>query len=191
MKTHTWILIAALFVLPVSAEPPDNERNAIAAQDAAPPAPAIDRVGFPKNYSSTFKLLGISRRNKEPAIMTVYGNDPVASVKSASQLPYSNGSIIIMEWANTLKDDEGTFVRDSKGEPRAGKVVRIDVMRRGKDFGEAYGANRAGEWEFASYTPNGGYLTPPEKSAECAACHAKAGPEKDFVFRLRVPGSSH
>jgi hypothetical protein len=55
-------------------------------------------------------------------------------------------------------------------------------MRRGEGFGEAYGASRSGEWEYAGYRMDGSYTTPPEKSAACAACHLKAGAERDFVY---------
>jgi len=48
-----------------------------------------------------------------------------------------------------------------------------------------YGASRAGEWEFASYRPDGSTLIPPDKAEHCAACHLNAGAGKDFVFRTR------
>ena len=61
-------------------------------------------------------------------------------------------------------------------------------MRRGGGFGEVYGASRAGEWEFASYRADGTTLIEPANAVQCAACHLKAGAEKDFVLpapRLR------
>jgi hypothetical protein len=58
-------------------------------------------------------------------------------------------------------------------------------MRRGTGFGERYGESRAGEWEFASYRPDGGTLQSPDHTAHCASCHRNAGADKDFVFRTR------
>jgi uncharacterized protein (TIGR02246 family) len=136
---------------------------------------ATDRVGFPKGYPSTFRLLSVAERNEAPEIITVYGNNLAASVTNADQLPYANGSVIVMEWANALKDD-------SAGQPRKGEIVRVDVMRRAEGFGEAYGANRAGNWEFMRYAADGSQLPSPPP-AECAACHAKAGAAKDYVYR--------
>jgi hypothetical protein len=59
-------------------------------------------------------------------------------------------------------------------------------MRREIGFGEAYGSNRSGEWEFVEYKPDGSYITPPAKSAACAECHIKAGPRRDFVYKAAL-----
>jgi hypothetical protein len=64
-------------------------------------------------------------------------------------------------------------------------VLGMHVMRREKDFGQAYGSKRSGEWEYVEYRADGSYITPPQKSASCAECHIKAGPEKDFVYNAR------
>jgi hypothetical protein len=116
--------------------------------------------------------------------MTAYGNDLAASVTKAQQLPYPNGSIIVMEFAKELTDSEGKPLLDANRQRQKGEVQHVDVMRRGEDFGEAYGANRSGQWEFAGYFLDGTYSTTPAKSASCAQCHQKAGPAKDFVFPL-------
>jgi len=67
------------------------------------------------------------------------------------------------------------------------QVTGLHVMRREKGFGEAYGKNRAGEWEYVEYRPDGSYQTPPQKSGSCAECHVKAGQQRDFVYRGRLP----
>jgi hypothetical protein len=148
----------------------------------------MDRVGFPKDYRATFKVLGVpARTNLAPSVvMTAYGNDRAASVTNAAQLPYPNGSVIVMEFAEALQDAEGKPLLDANGQPQKGKVQHVDVMRRGEGFGEAYGPNRSGEWEFAGYHLNGSYSTAPAKSASCAQCHRKAGAAKDFVFPLKA-----
>jgi hypothetical protein len=49
------------------------------------------------------------------------------------------------------------------------------------------GANRAGEQEFVECLPDGSSITPPRKSATCAAGHRKdAGPDRDFGFKARL-----
>jgi uncharacterized protein (TIGR02246 family) len=151
-------------------------------------APKADRVGFPKDYRTVFKVLGVpDRTNPSPAlVMTAYGNDLAASVTNAAQLPYPNGSIILMEFAQALKDSEDKPLLDANGRPQTGKVHHVDVMRRGESFGEAYGSNRSGQWEFAGYQLDGTYSTAPAKSASCAQCHQKAGAAKDFVFPLKA-----
>ena len=177
------VVAAALLGHAASSEPPtgkaDNESPAAAA-------PTTDRVGFPKDYQTHFKVLGVIVKEQELRVSTVYGNELAAAVTSREKLPYPEGSVILVEFSDALRDANNQVVRDANGALKRGVVERIDVMKRGKGFGEAYGANRAGEWEYAGYRLDGSYTTPPEKSAQCAACHRKAGPENDFVFRMRA-----
>jgi hypothetical protein len=125
-------------------------------------------------------------KTSEGKLVTIYGNSAAASVTNSVQLPYPNGSVIVMESARGLVDGEGKPVRDDKGNLRKGAVTGLHVMRRERGFGEAYGKNRAGESEYVEYKPDGTYITPPEKSATCAQCHLKAGAERDFVYQARL-----
>jgi hypothetical protein len=150
-------------------------------------AATADRVGFPRDYRASLKLLSVSVKDDEPSVMTAYGNEQATSITASSQLPYPYGTVIAMEFAHGVRDGEKQIVHDASGTARKGDVARIDVMRRERGYGEVYGDNRAGEWEFASYRPDGTTLVSPEKGGTCAACHRKAGPERDFVYRLRVP----
>ena len=68
-------------------------------------------------------------------------------------------------------------------------VELIEPARREKDFGEAYGKNRTGEWEYVEYRADETYITPPQKSFACAECHVKAGREKDFVYKGWFPAA--
>ena len=119
--------------------------------------------------------------------MVAYGNELATSVRTEGQLPYPYGTVIAMEFAHGVRDGEGQLMYDTGGTVLTAAVARIDVMRRGRGFGAMYGESRAGEWEFASYRPDGSTLTAPENDTACAACHRKAGAERDFVYRLRVP----
>ena len=157
-----------------------------AAEPALPPAPAEDRVGFPKDYQVKFEILRTVRRTKELKVVTVYGNKPAASVTNAAQLPYPYGSILVMETAHALKDAEGKPALDTAGELRRDKIAGIHVMRRERGFGEAYGKNRTAEWEYVEYREDGTTITPASKSATCAECHVKAGPARDFVYEARL-----
>jgi len=154
--------------------------------DAAPAASRLpDRVGLPPEYATRFHALGGTVYGNQHGLSTVYANDPVASAASAAQANYPNGSVIVMEYAAPVYDGEQQLLRDPHGQPLKGAIARIDVMRRGGGYGEMYGASRAGEWEFASYRADGSTLIAPADAAHCAACHLKAGPEKDFVYRSR------
>jgi uncharacterized protein (TIGR02246 family) len=154
------------------------------AAATAPVGAAADRVGFPRDYGSTLKLLGVTSQDHEPSVMTAYGNTlATAVVDGADRIQYPYGTVIAMEFAHGVRDGEGQLLYDAGGVLRKAEVNRIDVMRRERGYGEVYGKNRAGEWEFASYRPDGSTLLAPENASACAACHLKAGADRDFVFR--------
>jgi hypothetical protein len=148
--------------------------------------PTTDRVGFPKNYLQRFTMLRTVNKLSEHKVVTVYGNTLAASITNRAQLPYPYGSVLDMETATVLLGPWGQPVLDDKGVVRKKEVVGLHVSRRESGFGEAYGKNRAGEWEFVEYKPDGTYITPPNKSASCAECHVKAGVQRDFVYRGRL-----
>jgi len=153
-------------------------------------APSEDRVGFPQDYAETYQVLRTVAREEGEKLVTVYGNAQAASLTNRAQLPYPYGSILVMETASTVKDAGGQPVKGADGALKKDQVLGLHVMRREKDFGVAYGSNRTGEWEYVEYRGDGSYLTPPQKSAICAACHVKAGAEKDFVYKGRPAEAS-
>ena len=155
----------ALSILPVRSEDP--------------PAPAVDRVGFPKDYQAKWRQLRSSQNAKEKTVVIVYGNGPAAARQDAS---YPYGAVIVMETWSTLRDEAKNVRMDEAGHFRKDQVTGLHVMRKEHGFGEAYRENRTGEWEYAEYRPDGSYITPPADSAKCAKCHLKAGAAKDFVF---------
>jgi hypothetical protein len=161
----------------------------LAGQSENASAPGTDRVGLPKDYPEKFTVLRAVNKESEQKVVTVFGNEPAASVHQAGDLPYPYGSIIVMETARALKDAQGKPQLDDKDGFRRGEVTGIHVMRRERGFGEAYGTSRSGEWEYVEYRPDGSYLTPPQKSFTCAECHLKAGPQRDFVYRGRLPAA--
>jgi hypothetical protein len=169
------LLISSMAAALVAGEAPDA------------PAPTVDRVGFPKDYAETFRVFRRVNRPEKQQVVTVYGNEKAASIARADQLPYPYGSIIVMETASARKDARGKPQVDAEGHYRRDDVVGLHVMRREKGFGEAYGKNRTGEWEYVEYRADGSYITPPQKSTACAECHVKAGRERDFVYRGRLP----
>ena len=153
--------------------------------DDSLPGTTKDRVGFPKNYPSTFAVLRTVPREDGAKLVTVYGNAEAASVTNKTQLPYPYGSVLVMETASTKKDVDGKPAKNAHGTLQKDQVLGLHVMRRGKGFGEANGDKRSGEWEFVEYRADGTYITPPQKSASCAECHIKAGQSKDFVYKAR------
>ena len=115
-------------------------------------ADPTDRVGFPAEYPR-FTVLRTANMTQRGLLGTIYGNTAAASVHDVTRLPYPNGAVIVMEWATPLKAADGTPLAAAGGLWKKGAVVRIDVMRREAGYGAAYGAKRAGEWEFAYILP--------------------------------------
>ncbi len=158
----------------------------VVSPGAAPAAgPTVDRVGFPKNYRDDFAMLAPPRLNQQGLVQTAYGNERAAEAEAGAAQRYPNGSVFVMEFAAAVRDEGGQPRLDPAGNPRRGDIHHIDTMRREAGFGEAYGKNRAGEWEFARFKPDGSLGIPPAKSAFCAECHMKAGAARDFVFPLQ------
>jgi len=124
-------------------------------------APAADRVGFPEGYREKLRVLRTSEKPDKQEVKVIYGNEAAAGAKDGV---YPYGSLLVME------------------SRKQGAVTVLHVMRKERGFGEAYGPNRTGEWEYTEYKPDGSYITPPQKSEACASCHVKAGAAKDFVY---------
>ena len=148
------------------------------------PAPAVDRVGFPKDYESVFRQLRSTENADAKTVIVVYGNSAAASRK-AGDYPY--GAVIVMETWSTQQDGAKKVLLDAAGHFRKDQLTGLHVMRKEHGFGAAYRENRTGEWEYAEYRPDGGYITAPAASAKCARCHLKAGPANDFVFGGKKP----
>jgi hypothetical protein len=131
---------------------------------------AEDVVRYPSTYVS-FKQVRTITVKQDPPHGTVFLNAEAASAERSS---YPYGSVVVMEW----RKDGPT-----------GAIARLDVMRKEKGFGASYGPDRTGEWEYASYSPEGKLVTNAAQARACAQCHSKAGPEKDFVYVGKFPPS--
>jgi ketosteroid isomerase-like protein/mono/diheme cytochrome c family protein len=169
----------------------DFARPIAAPVTGAQGAQEHDRVGFPRSYAAQFHALGGTQSDPNSELTTVFANELAASAARSEGGRFPDGAVIVMEFARPQKDGEDQLLRDAHGQPLKGEIAHVDVMRRGAGFGAAYGASRAGEWEFASYRPDGSTLIPPARAQHCAACHQKAGADKDFVFRRRSWSAAH
>jgi plastocyanin len=148
------------------------------------PAPSEDRVGFPSGYQEDFKLMYVYDRLDNRQVRVVCGNEVAASVEQGEPFPY--GSILVMETWRAKLDADGKLVKDSNGRLIRENLNGIFVMRKEQGFGEAYQDLRTGEWEYVAFRPDESHSTPPQNSANCAACHLGSSEEKDWVFRADV-----
>lgn len=124
---------------------------------------AEDVVRYPSGYAAFQQVRTITVK-QDPPHGTVFLNPQAASAERSA---YPYGSVVVMEW----RKDGPT-----------GTIARLDVMRKEKGFGESYGPDRTGEWEYASYSPEGKLVTNATQARACARCHLKAGAAKDFVY---------
>jgi plastocyanin len=143
--------------------------------------PSLDRVGFPANYRDTFTKLLTVDRSDNGQIRVIWGN----SIAAANPLdePYAYGSILLFEQYSSKMDSAGNLLLDDNGRQMPDTLAQILVQRKEVGFGEAYGANRNGEWEYVAYRPDGTFATAPENSGGCAACHLQVGSIRDYVYR--------
>ena len=152
-----------------------------------PPAPAVDRVGFPTGYRENFHLLYTFDRPDNRQVRIVYANDNAFSVKNGMQGAYPYGSVIVMETWRTLQDSSANPLLDADGRYQKDTLNAIFVMRKEKGFGVDYKQNQTGEWEYVAYNPDTvTYNTTPRNSFNCAICHQQAAAGKDWVFRASL-----
>jgi plastocyanin len=156
----------------------------LASATQSPPAPLVDRVGFPDGYQTTFVPLFAFDRPDTRQVRVVYGNHQAASTRKGE--PYAYGSVLVMETHRARLDTQNVPVRDADGRFIRDGLVGIFVMRKERGYGVEYAANRTGEWEYVAYTPTGSFLTPPSESWSCANCHLSATAGQDWVFRTNL-----
>lgn len=151
----------------------------------APPAPTVDRVGFPEDYQTKFHLWFVYDRPDTRQVRSIYANDVANSVTADTQFNYPYGSVLVMETHTALRDASGNPVLDENGryqkDPAA--TPTIFVMRKERGFGADYGPNRTGEWEYVAYRPDRSFQTTPQASGNCAICHRGSNQAQDWVFR--------
>jgi hemoglobin len=150
-------------------------------QTQTPPAPVVDRVGFPDDYQRTFVPLFAFDRPDNRQVRVIYGNHRVTNTPKGE--PYQYGSILVMETYRAAVDAQNTPLRDAQGRFIRDALTAIFVMRKERGFGAEYEQNRTGEWEYVAFRPDRTYQTEPRGSWSCANCHLMATKTYDWVFR--------
>jgi plastocyanin len=171
--------------VPAATNTPDPNAPTPAPTPTLLPAPSADHVGFPENYMTDFKLLYVFDRPDRRVVRIVCGNDIAAQQQDGK--PFAYGSVLLMISYAAQLDGDGQPVLDENGHFIGTKLLTLHVMRKEAGFGEAYGEQRAGEWEFVLYNSDGSYQNPPETTNFCASCHSSEGGEAvDHVFRMNL-----
>lgn len=126
-----------------------------------------DAVKFPAGYQSEFTLYDTRNRVGKPQIVDLYANK--VAQETAGPTESADGSILIMEIYKAKMDADGNAITREDGLYEKGKVAAVAVMEKRSDWGDAIPAeDRAGDWGFALYTPDG---QPKENDLDCKTCH--------------------
>jgi plastocyanin len=149
-----------------------------------PAGPSEDRVGFPTGYQTAFVPFYTFDHERVRQVRVVWANAIAATAQPDQPYPY--GSVLVQEIYRAVVDAQGNPVLDENGRLERGELTVIEPMRKEAGFGQEYGPNRTGEWEYARYRPDGSPVLQPEETSQCAACHASAGAARDWVFRANL-----
>jgi plastocyanin len=159
------------------------------------PGTSADRIGFPKDYKTTFKQLYVLDNPQNQQVRVIWANDIAMTVDVTQAWNFPYGSILLFEDYPTIPDAAGNPTRDKDGRFVRGDLRTVFAMKKDKGFGAEYGPVRNGEWEYVSYLPDGSFATAPANSGACALCHMQGtssalsnnlpaiNAKNDYVFR--------
>jgi hypothetical protein len=175
----------------VTAPPPGVTVQATPAIAPAPTLSALtapgadeDRMGLPPDYAQRFGTFYVFDRSDNRQVRHVFGNAQALAARPGQRYPY--GSVLVMETWRAKLGPDAQPEPDAAGRYQKEELTGVFVMRKERGFGEKYGPDRTGEWEYVAYRPDlSGLATPPERSQACAQCHlvASDGGRKDWVVR--------
>lgn len=134
-------------------------------------------VAFPDGYKDSFTHYNTQNRANNKQIADMYANQiAIESIKSGS---LADGSRIVMEVYLPETNEDGKPVTGPDGLFIKSKLAAIAVMEKKSDWDNAFSADdRAGNWGFALYTPDG---TPKKNDLDCVTCHRPLS-NQDYMF---------
>ena len=144
------------------------------------PKPLNDgELALPAGYASWQKFLTAVQRPDAKQVREIYMNPAGASATAAGGFP--NGTVFVMENYGAEANADGSLAKGPDGRLVKGKLLRVFVMGKGQDWGQAVPEPlRNGDWVYASYLPDG--TKGPEVLNACRGCHLPAA-GKDYVQR--------
>lgn len=140
-----------------------------------------DFVKYPESYQQVFTQYDIANRANQTQVAKFYANEiAVASYKKGEEA--APGSVVIMEIYEPKKDADGKIVSGDDGIFEIEKLAAVAVMEKKSDWDKAFSQdNRAGDWGFALYNPDG---TPKSNDLNCVQCHIPLKPQ-DHLFTFQ------
>jgi hypothetical protein len=144
-----------------------------------------ERIEFPLSNRDRLLLYNaIERPDRKPAIVRFMYVNPEAARAAKGGEPAPYGTVLVMEDRKVKLDEQGRPVRGPDGRfVPTDEVLTVFVQQKGKDWGEAYSADkRNGDWDYAWFNPDGTRRAN-AKFDGCFACHmSRAGRDFNFTF---------
>jgi len=142
-----------------------------------------ENIRFPEGWQK-WEMYGKVDRHDTKQYRELYARpEIVKAVREGKPIP--DGAVLVMAIHGAQVDANGAPVRDAGGRFVKDRLVGVTVMEKRKGWGAEYPAEwRNGEWEYASFLPDG---KPNEKAnagiRNCFVCH-KPHEKQDFVISL-------
>ena len=141
-----------------------------------------EKITFPKDYEKWERYAVVDRYDNKQYRELYTSADVVKGVRAGKPIP--NGTVIAMAIYAAEVDDKGNPVKDDKGRFRKAKLTGVTVMEKRDGWGTEYPADlRNGNWEYASFLPDGAPNPQAADTKACFACH-KPHEKQDFVISL-------
>ncbi len=155
---------------------------AFAASFSATVMAGPEKITFPKDYEKWERYATVDRYDNKQYRELYTSADVVKAVRAGKPVP--NGTVLAMAIYAAEVDAQGNPVKDDKGRFRKAKLTGVTVMEKREGFGTEYPAElRNGNWEYASFMPDGAPNPAAADTKPCFACH-KPHEQQDFVISL-------
>ena len=158
--------------------------TAIGVATAFVPGIGAERVRLPEALDTAFLLYDKVDRPDRARVRFMY-IDRVSAAAARPGEPLPNGTVIVMEDHGVERDAAGTPLRDAAGRLRpTAEILGREVMEKRAGYGAAIPeAYRNGDWDYASYLPNGQVNARAQANLYvCFDCHKpRAGADYTFT----------
>jgi plastocyanin len=141
-----------------------------------------EKITFPKEYESWERYASVDRYDNKQYRELYAKPEVVKAVRAGKPIP--DGTVLAMAIYAAEVDAAGAPVKDDKGRFRKAKLTNVTVMEKRAGWGEEYPPEvRNGNWEYASFMPDGSPNAAAANTQPCFACH-KPHEKQDFVISL-------
>lgn len=137
-----------------------------------------EHVKFPDGYEKSYTNYATANRANQKQVAKLYANEAAITGYTQGKVAAS-GSVLIMEIYSPKTDADGKPVPGSDGIFEIDSLAAVAVMEKRDNWGADFPQeNRAGNWGFALYNPDG---TEKSNDLNCAQCHVPLQGQ-DYLF---------